>query len=140
MAAFKAFIAGFLSTLIFHQGMHAIFHFTGLTTRAPFQMTATAPLHVPQVISLAFWGGIWAIALWFALRRCKGASYWLGWLLAGAIGPTVVALLLVFPLKGLPMGGGWEPKLWIAGLILNGVWGIGVAILLKLWPGRRAEG
>ncbi len=133
MNQLKAFIAGFVSTLVFHQGMLEIFHLAGLTPMTPYQMAPTPPLHVPQVISLAFWGGIWAVALWYLLRKAVGARYWLSWLIAGAIGPSVVALFIVFPLKGMPMAGGWSPKLMIAALILNGAWGIGVAILLKLY-------
>ena len=129
----KAFVAGFVSTLVFHQGVLGIFHLAGVAP-APYQMGSTWPLHVPQVISLAFWGGIWAIALWYLLRRTTGARYWLGWLVAGAIGPSVVALFVVFPLKGLPLAGGWNPKLMLAALILNGAWGIGAAIFLKLFP------
>ena len=132
MNQLKAFIAGFVSTLVFHQGMLGIFHLAGMAP-APFNMAPTQPLHVPQVISLAFWGGIWAVALWYLLRKTVAARYWLGWLIAGAIGPSVVALFIVFPLKGMPMAGGWNPKLMVAALILNGAWGIGVALLLKLY-------
>jgi hypothetical protein len=47
MSDFKAFIAGFLSTLVFHQGTLAILHAAGLTARKPYVATPTWPLHVP---------------------------------------------------------------------------------------------
>ena len=56
--ALGALLAGFVSTLVFHQGTLAIFHAADLTTRAPYAMAPTAPFHVPAVVSLALWGGV----------------------------------------------------------------------------------
>jgi hypothetical protein len=134
MSALKAFLAGFLSTLIFHQGMLSILHASGATTRGPYSMDATKPFHVPAVISLAFWGGVWGILLWLAIRGSAGtAAYWILAFVIGSIAPTLVALLVVFPLKGQPIGGGWDPKILVGALLLNGAWGIGVALFLKLF-------
>jgi hypothetical protein len=41
-------------------------------------------------------------------------------------------LFLVFPLKDMPMAGGWDPKLIVGALILNGAWGVGMALLMRL--------
>lgn len=132
MTQIKAFIAGFVATLIFHQGVLALFYVTGAVAIAPFDLAPTEPLHVPRVISLAFWGGIWAIALWPLIRPNESWRYWLVALVLGAISPSVVALCVVFPLKGLPMAAGWDPKTWVGALILNGAWGIGVAMIMRL--------
>jgi hypothetical protein len=35
------------------------------------------------------------------------------------------------PLKGMPIAGGWDPKLIVGALILNGAWGVGMALLLR---------
>ena len=56
-----AFLAGFLSTLIFHQGLLALLHAAGASPRPAYVMTAAPPLGVPQVLSLAFWGVLWGI-------------------------------------------------------------------------------
>ncbi len=122
----RAFLAGFLATLAFHQGALGLLHAAGLLPVAPFSLAPTWPLGVPKVISLAFWGGVWAIVLWRLLRARVGASYWLGWLVLGAVGPTAVALLIVFPLKGVAVSLDMLP----VGLLLNGVWGVGSALLL----------
>jgi hypothetical protein len=127
----KAFIAGFVSTLVFHQGLLALLHATAQAP-APFDMTATAPLHVPRVISLAFWGGVWAIALWPLIRPNSNWRYWVVALVLGALGPSLVALLVVFPLKGMPFAANWDPKIWVGAFLLNGAWGIGVAAIMKL--------
>jgi len=131
MAYVRAFIAGFLSTLLFHQGVILLFHLMGAFPRAPWNMDPVPPLGVPSVISLAFWGGIWGIPIWYLMRHATGAAYWARAIVFGAIGPTAVAFLVVFPLKGLAFGAGWDPKLWIGGLIVNGAWGFGLALLIR---------
>lgn len=140
MIWFKAFLAGFFSTLIFHQGTLAILHASGATPRAPYSMNATPPLGVPAVLSLAFWGGLWGIVLWLLIARFRGsASYWLLAIIVGAIAPSLVALFVVLPLKGQPAGGGGKPSLIVGALILNGMWGLGVAVFMRLfgaWQGR----
>jgi hypothetical protein len=53
----RAFIAGFVSTLVVHQGVLWLLYANGLSPRAPWNMTPVPPLNIPAVISLAFWGG-----------------------------------------------------------------------------------
>jgi hypothetical protein len=127
-----AFVAGFVSTLIFHQGTLAALHAAKLWPKPAFSMAPTPPLNVPAVISLAFWGGIWGVALWFVIRGMTGAEYWTYATLLGAIGPSVVALFVVFPAKGMPVAGGWKPGVIIPVLILNGAWGLGVAVVMRV--------
>lgn len=123
----KAFLAGFLSTLVFHQGVIALFWLAGVIPAAPWDMTSAPPLGVPKVISLAFWGGVWGLPLWWLVRRWHGARQWLAALVAGAVGPTVVAMLVVFPLKGLDV----NTVTVIGGLIVNGAWGVGVVLCMR---------
>jgi hypothetical protein len=132
MVWFKAFLAGFLSTLIFHQGLLAILHAAGASPRAPYALDPVPPLGVPAVLSLAFWGGVWGILLWLVIAGGQGPRYWLLALLFGAIAPSAVALLVVLPLKGQPAGGGWKPAIIVGALLLNGAWGIGVAAFMRL--------
>src|SRR3546814_1329537 len=42
------FVAAFLATLIFHQGMFAILHAAGLIPAPPFPMAPTEPFGVPK--------------------------------------------------------------------------------------------
>jgi hypothetical protein len=132
MSYLTAFVAGFLSTLVFHQGTLAILHTGGLTTRGPYLTTPTWPFHVPAVVSLAFWGGVWAVVLWRFIRRShRPWVYWTAWVGLGALLPSVVALLIVLPLKGGLVAGGWSPEIIAGALLLNGAWGVGVALLLR---------
>ncbi len=127
----KAFIAGFLSTLVFHQGIIGLFYVMGAFPRAPFSMAATQPFGVSQVISLAFFGGLWGVALWPVIRKVAGTQFWLRALILGAVLPTVVAFCVVMPMKGMAMGAGWDPKMWIGGFIVNGAWGLGLALIMR---------
>jgi hypothetical protein len=125
-----AFLAGFIAVLIFHQGAVSILHALGAAP-APFNFTPRAPLGVPAVVSAAFWGGVWAIALAFFVRRLSGLSYWLTALVFGALALTAVALFVVGPIKGQP------PQLQLShvmvGFAVNGAWGVGTAILFRLF-------
>lgn len=128
----KAFIAGFVATLVFHQGVFALLYMAEVVPVAPFNMTPVAPLGIPQVVSLAFFGGLWGIPAWALIRHRGRAMYWSIATLFGAIAPTVVAMLVVFPMKGREV----EAATWVGGLILNGAWGIGVAVVMILLGGK----
>jgi hypothetical protein len=127
----KAFIAGFLATLIFHQGLLALLHAAG-PAPAPFNMTPTGPLGVPSVLSLAFFGGLWGIVLWLVIRGAAGARYWLLAVVVGALGPSIVAWFVVMPLKGMGPAGGFDPKIIVGALLVNAAWGFGTGLLLRL--------
>ena len=127
MIHLKSFAAGFLSTLIFHQGLVALLSVIGVIGASAYNLSPTEPLGVPAVISLAFWGGVWGVVLWLLVRANDGLTRWVWAAVVGAIGPTAVALLVVFPLKGIDVGLGMLP----AGMVLNGVWGVGTLVLLN---------
>lgn len=127
-----AFLAGFVATLVFHQGLFTLFWLGGLVEAAPYNMAATAPLGVPKVLSLAFWGGVWGLPAWLVIRRAEGAMYWVAALLFGGFGPSLVALSIVFPLKGMAFMGGWDPRVMLGAFLLNAAWGIGVAVVMRL--------
>ena len=95
-------------------------------------MTPVPPLHVPAVISLAFWGGVWGIVLWALIGASSGGAYWIMALLIGALGPSLVAWFVVMPMKGMGLAGGWDSKIIVSGLLLNGGWGLGTALLIQL--------
>ncbi len=132
-----AFIAGFVSVLLFHQGVLALLHAVNFTPRTPYATAPTQPFGIPQIWSSAFWGGIWGM-IWvaFAPRFRHDKSYWLAALVFGAIVPTLVAWFLVAPLKGQPIAGGWNLVGIVTGLLVNGAWGVGTAGLLRLFSRR----
>src|SRR5258708_34461469 len=125
----KAFIAGFVSTLVFHQGVLALLYLAGAVQRAPYALGAVPPLGIPAVISLAFWGGVWGAAIWPLLKNVAGAAYWVRALVIGAIGPSAVALFIVYPLKGMPVAGGGAPQPPRARVLSQAASGFGLALL-----------
>lgn len=132
------FLAGFLATLIFHQLVLTVLWALNFAPFPPFNMHPTSPFGVPVVFSLAFWGGIWGIIYAYVhLRFPTGGGYWLLAFLFGAIFPTLVALLVVLPLKGRPMGGGWHMPLLVTAILINGAWGIGTGFFFKFLFRRR---
>lgn len=131
------FLAGFLATIVFHQLVVVVLWALGIAPFPPFQMAPTRPFGVPAVVSLAFWGGVWGLA--FALlepRLPRDRRYPAMAFLFGAILPSAVALLVVLPLKGRPLGGGWQPGLLATAFLANGAWGVGTALILRKALGR----
>jgi hypothetical protein len=133
------FISGFVSVLIFHQGAAELLHAIGLTARAPYSLHATAPFGIPQVWSLAFWGGVWGVILAAVFSRAQGERLIIGAAIFGAIFPTLVAWLVVAPLKGQPVAAGFAPLAMTIGPIVNAAWGLGVGIGLALFGARHAD-
>jgi len=131
MTYLKAFVAGFVATLVFHQGLLAILHAMGASPRGGWETKPVPPFGVPFVLSVAFWGGVWGILAWLVIARYTGPAYWIAALVFGAILPSLVALLVVMPLKGMGVAGG-DPKNVVGALLLNGAWGLGVALLMRL--------
>lgn len=124
------FVAAFLATLIFHQGMFAVLHSMGMISAPPYPMTPTMPFGMPQVISLAFWGGVWGFVFsWAETKMPAGVKYWIAAFLFGAIFPTLVTWFVVSPLKGNAVASGFVPARMIIGPLVNGAWGIGTALI-----------
>jgi hypothetical protein len=131
------FVAGFLATLVFHQLTLAVLRGIGLAPFGPFSMMPTSPFAIPAFLSLAFWGGIWGVL--FALvdpRFPNRTAYWLTAFILGAVFPSAVALLVVLPIKGRPLGGGWHLPLLVTAFLVNGAWGVGTGLILRLLAGR----
>ena len=126
-----SFIAGFLATLIFHQLTLAVLGAAGIAPFGPFSMQTTQPFGVPAMLSLAFWGGVWGIIYGLIDGSFPRGAYWVMAFLFGAIMPSLVAFMVVLPLKGHPMEDGWHPSLLLTAFLINGAWGIGTGLFLR---------
>ena len=127
------FVAGFIATLVFHQIALWILHYFHFIDRAPWSMKPVPPWGVPAVISLAFWGGVWGAIMIAILAKMR--QFLLASTLFGAILPTLAAAFIVAPLKHQPIP--HSGKLLMVGLIVNGAWGLGTALIYRLLSGRR---
>lgn len=128
----RGFLAGFLATLIFHQLTLAALWGAGIAPLGPFSMAATRPFGVPAVLSLAFWGGVWGVLFAFVDGLFpRGGGYWAAALLFGAVLLSLVALLVVLPLKGQHLTGGWPLPVLETAFLVNGAWGIGTGLILQ---------
>ena len=132
----SGFIAGALAVVIFHQGSAFLLHHVGNDipavvaifgkAAAPFNMAATKPFGLPVIASQCFWGGVWGAMLALVLSRRAFPALAFGTIF-GAVLLTVVAVTLVPYLKGLP---GWNGSIPWRGVLFNGAWGFGTALLL----------
>jgi hypothetical protein len=131
-AALPGFIAGFLATLIFHQGLWSLlYHVHCVPSDSPaWPLDPVPPFGVPSVISKAFWGGVWGAVLAPLLSRFRGATYWTAWVLCGALVLSLVGMYVVTAIKGKPAPTFW-PRFAYAALV-NGAWGFGTALVLRL--------
>ncbi|KXS36741.1 hypothetical protein KGQ90_14600 [Modicisalibacter tunisiensis] len=129
-----AFVAGFFAVLCFHQPAVGLLHAYGVIPSAPYGTAPVAPLGVPQWFSASFWGGVWGVVMLglFTRWRVENGLWWKCGLF-GAIVLTLVALLVVFPLKGR----GFMPAVLPIGFIVNGAWGLGMWVFTRHLVARR---
>ncbi len=130
--ALLGFLAGFISTLVFHQIVLQLLHVAGIAPSAAWPMKPVPPFGVPAVISLAFWGGVWGAILIPIIDRKRGGAYYALAIILGAILPTLVAWFVVAPIRHQPIASGWNPKRMMIGPIVNAAWGFGTALIYKL--------
>ena len=142
--AVAGFLAGALAVVTFHQVTILLLSMAGaLPQGAAYATRPIPPLGVPQVLNLAFWGGVWGIvyALLVDGRRVGALPPLVVGFLFGAVLPTLFGWFVIPALKGA--AGGFPPpsRIWI-GPLVNGVWGLGTALFLawlapRLAPSRR---
>lgn len=135
-----AFIAGFVAVPVFHQSLLALLYAVSLSPLAPYQTSSTQPFGLPKFLSIALWGGVWGI-IWATtvLRWSRAKYYWVVAIVFGAIAVNFVALFIFAPVKGQPIAGGWKPAVLITGLLINGAWGFGTALLFKWFTNKKIQ-
>ena len=132
MRAFFGFIAAAISVLIFHQAMWEALHLLavpGMGMPPPYPTDPIPPFGVPRILDLCFWGGLYGIVFGLVFPKLT-APAWLCGLVLGLIA-ALIGLLVVPAIKGLTVGAGW-PLGWLRSALINGCWGIGVALILSL--------
>ena len=134
-----AFLLGAVAVLVVHQPAIGLCHLLGLTPLTAYSLAGRPPWGVPVFLSLTFWGGIWAIPIGLILDRLpRGWPYWVGAALLGSLPTNLTSILVILPLKGLPMSVFFQAVGAVTGFTANGVWGLGFAALWHWWNGRAA--
>jgi hypothetical protein len=131
--AFLGFVAGALAVLTFHQGMVSALHLAALTPGAAYRIMPVPPFGVPSIVSLSFWGGLYGALFGLIAPRLK-LPLWLCGIGVGLVA-ALVAMFVVAPLKGHAIAYGWAASPIGRSLLINGVWGLGLGLILPfLWP------
>ena len=136
------FVAGALAVATVHQLTVFILTAVGMIQGSPYSMRPIPPWSVPAIINLMFWGGVWGVVFAALIDRVPRTwSLWLVGFAFGVLGPVLVGWFVVAPIKGQPMMGGGNPTRMLASVLINGAFGVGVALiftLLRNWlSGRR---
>jgi hypothetical protein len=124
------FIAGVLAVAIFHQGMVFLLSAIGMIHGSVYATRPVPPFEVPVILDQMFWGGVWGIV--YAAIADRLPQAWprlLTGFLFGAIGPVLVAWFVVAPLKGQAVMAGGDLNRMAAGILINGAFGVGVALI-----------
>jgi hypothetical protein len=136
------FVCGALAVLVFHQGTLFLLHHQFALLKAigvpdafrpagaGFVMRPVPPLGLPQVVSTAFWGGLWGIVLAALIRFGRLPDLLTGFLLGGVV-CTVVGFTVFAAWRGQPMWAGGNTVTWARVILLNGAWGWGTAFLMR---------
>ncbi len=132
MNIIKQFIAGFIATIVFHQGAVLIGYTIGVLPHAPYNTTPTEPFGIPSILSISFFGGLWGIVIWQIVKRFTNAKLWAASFLFGGVLLTAVAVAVVFPLKGIDV----SVAGFLIGVVLNGLWGVGNTLFIKLFKAQ----
>ncbi|MDJ0984160.1 MAG: hypothetical protein QNJ26_01355 [Desulfobacterales bacterium] len=127
-------------SLVFAAGvLGALLNSLAVWAAGEFGITATAGVKIAPKLSAAWlyprlvWGGIWGIL--FLLPMMQSSIWYRG--LIYSLGPTLVQLFVVFPMKAQKGAMGLElgalTPLFV--VVFNAIWGWTAAIWLR-WTGR----
>ena len=125
------FVAGFLSHLLFQGALGAVLFAAHLIPALPWSLMPVPPFGVPRTFSLGFWAGLWGVV--YAVlepRLTTRFGRWPGGLVFGIL-PLLAHWLVVLPLKGLGVGGGFHPAMVPIEIAFHAIFGIGTAIIFR---------
>lgn len=131
----KALVAGVVSMLAFHEGALWALDALGYVSAMPWHTEPATFFDVPGLVWLGAWGALWGLVLWALIRNAQAAGYYVGALILGAILVTLADLFGVPLLKGHGTDGmmaGLALDHIVTAMILNGVFGLGLALIMRL--------
>jgi hypothetical protein len=120
-----------VAVLTIHQGALWLLHRAAIAPWPAYALEPTAPFGVPRVLSAAFWGGVWWMALAPVVERATGWRHWARAALLGAVPPTAVGALLAVTVGTVARGTTAPFVLVGAALGVNALWGLGAAAVRR---------
>ena len=133
------FLAGALAVVTFHQGMVFLLSSVDVIQSRVYALHGVPPFGVPTILNQMFWGGLWGLLFAVVADTLPRWPFLLLGFTFGVLGPVLVSWFVVAPLKGAPIAAGWVPQRMLASVLINGCWGIGVALIyagLRRWTSR----
>ena len=96
---------------------------------------------LPQILSDAFWGGLWGVLFALIVSRIPGRSLVVRGLVFGIVGPAIIGVFILVPLitGRFPLFFGGDPKLIVSVLLILGAFGAGMGWLYGLFASRSAS-
>ena len=125
------FVAGFFAHLIFQGALGAALYAADLIPALLLSLAPVPPFGVPRSLNFGFWAGLWGLGYTLLEPRLTaGFGRWAGGLVYG-LAPLAGYWFVVLPLKGLGVGGGFNPAMVPIEIGFHLAYGIGVAILFR---------
>ncbi len=124
------FLAAAIAVLAFHQVVVLLLGQFGVIPARPYSFAPVAPFGVPAIVNLMFWGGLWGVLFAAIVDRLPR-----DWPLAlkgfvfGLAGPLMANWFIVSLVKVQPVAAGFVPLRMLAGVLIVGAFGIGVALI-----------
>jgi hypothetical protein len=136
------FIAGALAVVVFHQVMVFVLSSVGMIQSQVYSMRGVPPYDVPTILNQMFWGGLWGMLFAVIADTLPNWPLLILGFVFGVLGPMLAAWFVVAPIKGNPIAAGWVPLRMLAGMLIIGFWGIGLALIyagLRRWTSGASQ-
>ncbi len=132
------FIAGAIAVVTVHEIIDYILYSAGVFPRVPWSLKPSAVTGVPQIVSDAFWGGVWGMIFALLYVVLPGGGPTVKGLIFGIIGPAVLGVFILVPLitGRFPLFFGFDPKLVGSVLLILAGFGAATGWLYGLMLGR----
>ena len=114
------FVAGAIAVVTAHEIIDYILHAVGIFPRVPWSMSPAAMTGVPQIVSDAFWGGLWGILFALLSDNVPGGNLTVKGLIFGIVGPAILGVFILVPLLTgrFPLFFGFDLKLLASVLLI----------------------
>ena len=92
------FIAGAIAVVTVHEIIDYVLYRAGVFPRVPWSLKPSAMTGVPQIVSDAFWGGVWGIVFALLYNVLPGDGPTVKGLIFGVIGSAILGVFILVPL------------------------------------------